>query len=359
MAVDRGSGDRGRDPRRRGLPARARRGRTHDRVHGADPDRGGGRGRRRPRGGQPLRRRARAGRAARRRRGRPRRAARPRGALRERRRARGLQRGRGGRGGALPRRRRAHRRDGRARGRATSRSSAAAASGHFAAIGAAGAPAPVRFSDVAGMDEVKEALAETVEFLRSPERFGRLGGRAPRGVLLTGAPGTGKTLLARAVATEAGVPFLSASGSSFQEMFVGVGASRVRSLFAEARRVSPCIVYIDEIDAVGRARGRGGRRRRGRPRPDPEPAPRRDGRLRSHRRDRRDGVDQPARHPRPGNRAARPLRPARRRAAPGSARQAGDPRRPRAAHRADGRRRSPRTSPARRPASPAPSSPTC
>ncbi|MDI3283960.1 ATP-dependent zinc metalloprotease FtsH [Polyangium sp. 15x6] len=116
----------------------------------------------------------------------------------------------------------------------------------------------VRFTDVAGMDEVKEALAETVEFLKNPERFGRLGGRAPRGVLLTGEPGTGKTLLARAVATEAGVPFLSASGSSFQEMFVGVGASRVRNLFAEARRVSPCIVFIDEIDAVGRSRGRGG-----------------------------------------------------------------------------------------------------
>jgi cell division protease FtsH len=118
--------------------------------------------------------------------------------------------------------------------------------------------ARVRFSDVAGMDEVKEALTETVEFLQSPERFGRLGGRAPRGVLLTGAPGTGKTLLARAVASEAGVPFLSASGSSFQEMFVGVGAARVRSLFAEARKAAPCIIYIDEIDAVGRARGRGG-----------------------------------------------------------------------------------------------------
>ena len=118
--------------------------------------------------------------------------------------------------------------------------------------------ARICFADVAGMDEVKEALAETVEFLRSPQRFGRLGGRAPRGVLLTGAPGTGKTLLARAVATEAGVPFLSASGSSFQEMFVGVGAARVRSLFAEARRSAPCIVYLDELDAVGRSRGRGG-----------------------------------------------------------------------------------------------------
>jgi len=130
--------------------------------------------------------------------------------------------------------------------------------GHFAEIGRSPKVSPVRFSDVAGMDEVKEALTETVEFLKSPERFGRLGGRAPRGVLLTGEPGTGKTLLARAVATEAGVPFLSASGASFQEMFVGVGASRVRSLFAEARRVSPCIVFIDEIDAVGRSRGRGG-----------------------------------------------------------------------------------------------------
>ncbi|MBK9263998.1 MAG: ATP-dependent zinc metalloprotease FtsH [Polyangiaceae bacterium] len=129
---------------------------------------------------------------------------------------------------------------------------------HFAEVGTRTSSPPVRFTDVAGMDEVKEALSETVEFLRSPERFSRLGGRPPRGVLLTGAPGTGKTLLARAVATEAGVPFLSASGSSFQEMFVGVGASRVRSLFAEARRASSCIIFIDEIDAVGRSRGRSG-----------------------------------------------------------------------------------------------------
>jgi len=129
---------------------------------------------------------------------------------------------------------------------------------HFKEIGAKSPNPPVRFSDVAGMDEVKEALTETVEFLRNPERFRRLGGRPPRGVLLTGAPGTGKTLLARAVATEAGVPFLSASGSGFQEMFVGVGASRVRSLFAQARRQTSCIVFIDEIDAVGRARGRSG-----------------------------------------------------------------------------------------------------
>jgi cell division protease FtsH len=130
--------------------------------------------------------------------------------------------------------------------------------GHFAEVHARSTIAPVHFTDVAGMDEVKEALTETVEFLRNPERFRRLGGRPPRGVLLTGAPGTGKTLLARAVATEAGVPFLSASGSSFQEMFVGVGASRVRSLFGEARAAKSCIVFIDEIDAVGRARGRSG-----------------------------------------------------------------------------------------------------
>ncbi|MFO0619039.1 MAG: ATP-dependent zinc metalloprotease FtsH [Polyangiaceae bacterium] len=114
-----------------------------------------------------------------------------------------------------------------------------------------------KFRDVAGMDEVKAALEETVELLKDPRRFGRLGGKAPRGVLLSGEPGTGKTLLARAVANEAGVPFLTCAGSSFQEMYVGVGAARVRSLFKEARRLAPCIVFIDEIDAVGRARGKG------------------------------------------------------------------------------------------------------
>ena len=114
----------------------------------------------------------------------------------------------------------------------------------------------VGFADVAGVDEAKAELAETIEFLKDPEKFGRLGGRAPRGILLTGPPGTGKTLLARAAANEAGAPFLSVSGSSFQEKFAGMGAARVRRLFAEARKLSPCVIFIDEIDALGRQRGR-------------------------------------------------------------------------------------------------------
>jgi len=115
----------------------------------------------------------------------------------------------------------------------------------------------VTFMDVAGVDEAKEELQEVVEFLKYPEKFIALGARIPRGVLLVGPPGTGKTLLARAVAGEAGVPFFSISGSEFVEMFVGVGASRVRDLFDQAKRNSPCIVFVDEIDAVGRQRGAG------------------------------------------------------------------------------------------------------
>ncbi len=115
----------------------------------------------------------------------------------------------------------------------------------------------VSFSDVAGIEEAKEELNEVVEFLRFPERFVSLGAKIPTGVLLVGPPGTGKTLLARAVAGEAGVPFFNISGSEFVEMFVGVGASRVRDLFDQAKRNSPCIVFIDEIDAVGRHRGAG------------------------------------------------------------------------------------------------------
>ena len=111
------------------------------------------------------------------------------------------------------------------------------------------------FADVAGVDEAKEELEEIVEFLKDPERYGRLGGRVPKGVLLVGPPGTGKTLLARAVAGEAGVPFFSISGSEFVEMFVGVGAARVRDLFEQARQKAPAIIFIDELDALGRARG--------------------------------------------------------------------------------------------------------
>jgi len=115
----------------------------------------------------------------------------------------------------------------------------------------------VTFEDVAGIDEAKDELQEIIEFLRDPKRFTRLGGRIPKGVLLVGSPGTGKTLLARAIAGEAGVPFFSISGSDFVEMFVGVGASRVRDLFVQGKKNAPCIIFIDEIDAVGRHRGAG------------------------------------------------------------------------------------------------------
>src|SRR5690606_35038410 len=113
------------------------------------------------------------------------------------------------------------------------------------------------FADVAGADEAKEELQEIIEFLKDPARFSRLGGRLPKGVLLVGPPGTGKTLLARAVAGEAGRPFFQMSGSDFVEMFVGVGASRVRDLFEQGKAHAPCIIFVDEIDAVGRHRGAG------------------------------------------------------------------------------------------------------
>ncbi len=115
----------------------------------------------------------------------------------------------------------------------------------------------VTFADVAGIDEAKEDLVEIVDFLKDPPRFQRLGGKIPRGVLLVGPPGTGKTLLAKAIAGEANVPFFTISGSDFVEMFVGVGASRVRDMFEQAKKHSPCLVFIDEIDAVGRHRGAG------------------------------------------------------------------------------------------------------
>src|SRR5262249_16353078 len=115
----------------------------------------------------------------------------------------------------------------------------------------------VTFEDVAGVEESKQELAEVVEFLKEPQKFIQLGARIPKGVLLVGPPGTGKTLLAKAVSGAAGLPFFSVSGSEFVEMFVGVGASRVRDLFDQAKRHSPCIVFVDEIDAVGRQRGAG------------------------------------------------------------------------------------------------------
>jgi len=113
------------------------------------------------------------------------------------------------------------------------------------------------FADVAGCDEAKEEVTEIVEFLKDPGKFHKLGGRIPRGVLMVGPPGTGKTLLARAIAGEANVPFFTISGSDFVEMFVGVGASRVRDMFEQGKKSAPCIIFIDEIDAVGRSRGAG------------------------------------------------------------------------------------------------------
>ena len=161
-----------------------------------------------------------------------------------------------------------------------------------------------------GIDEVEAEINEVVDFLKNPRKYRRLGARAPKGVLLAGAPGTGKTLLARATAGEAKVPFFSASASEFIEMIVGVGASRVRELFAEARKVAPAIIFIDEIDTIGRARG-GARcvRRSRRARTDAEPDPHRDGRLLRPRRRRRARRHQPAGRPRSGAAAARPIRP--------------------------------------------------
>ena len=115
----------------------------------------------------------------------------------------------------------------------------------------------IRFDDVAGLDEEKEELGEIVDFLKDPEKYIKIGARIPKGVILEGPPGTGKTLLAKAVSGEANVPFFSISGSDFVEMFVGVGAARVRDLFADAKKNLPCIVFIDEIDAVTRQRGSG------------------------------------------------------------------------------------------------------
>ena len=115
----------------------------------------------------------------------------------------------------------------------------------------------VTFNDVAGVDEAKTELQEVIQFLKTPEKFSRLGGKIPKGILLVGPPGTGKTLLAKAVAGEAATPFFSISGSEFVEMFVGVGAARVRDLFVQAKEKAPCIIFVDELDALGKARGVG------------------------------------------------------------------------------------------------------
>ena len=165
----------------------------------------------------------------------------------------------------------------------------------------------VTFKDVAGIDEAKAELSEIVDFLRNPERYGRLGGRMPHGVLLSGAPGTGKTLLARAVAGEAHAAFFSISASEFIEAIVGVGASRVRDLFAKAKEAAPAIIFIDELDAIGRSRQGSvvGHRRQRRARADARPDPHRDGRLRELRGGRRAGRHEPARRARLGAAATR------------------------------------------------------
>ena len=199
----------------------------------------------------------------------------------------------------------------------------------------------VTFKDVAGIDEATDELTEVVDFLRSPEKYTQLGARVPRGVLLSGAPGTGKTLLARAVAGEADVPFFSIAASEFIEAIVGVGASRVRDLFNQAKAAAPAIIFIDELDAIGRVRGIRVVRRQRRTRADPQSDPDRDGRL--HRvggRDRR-RVDQPARGARLGAAASRPVRPAGRGQPARPARPTADPRGAYAL-RAPRRRRRPR-----------------
>ena len=182
----------------------------------------------------------------------------------------------------------------------------------------------VRFTDVAGVDEAKEELREVIDFLKTPARFGRLGAKLPKGVLLVGPPGTGKTLLARAIAGEAGVPFFSISGSDFVEMFVGVGAARVRDLFEQAKQKAPVHHLHRRAGRAGQGARHGpGRARRARA--DAESAARRAGRLRRARRRDPDGRDQPTRDPRPGAAAGRPLRPPRAGRSPRQARAPRDP----------------------------------
>ena len=214
------------------------------------------------------------------------------------------------------------------------------------------------FADVAGCDEAKEEVKELVDFLKDPQKFQKLGGRIPRGVLLVGPPGTGKTLLAKAIAGEAKVPFFSISGSDFVEMFVGVGAARVRDMFEQAKKSAPCIIFVDEIDAVGRHRGAGlGGGNDEREQTLNQMLVEMDGfetNLGVH----RDGRDQPARHPRPGAAAPGPLRPPGLRDAARRARPRADPQRAHAQGPARPGRRAPTSSRAARRASPAPTWPT-
>ena len=197
---------------------------------------------------------------------------------------------------------------------------------------AEGGEQKITFADVAGIDEAKSELSEIVDFLKNPERYQKLGGRIPKGVLLSGRPGTGKTLLARAVAGEANVPFFCISASEFVEAIVGIGASRVRDLFKQAKEAAPAIIFIDELDAIGRTphRRRQLRRRQRRARADAQPDPHRDGRLRVQRRGDRARRDQPAGDPRRRAAAPRPLRPPRRRPAARQGRPREHPRRPHA-----------------------------
>ena len=169
----------------------------------------------------------------------------------------------------------------------------------------------VTFKDVAGVEEAKEELQEIIEFLREPQKFQKLGGRIPKGVLLIGSPGTGKTLLARAIAGEANVPFFSISGSDFVEMFVGVGASRVRDLFEQGKKNAPCIIFIDEIDAVGRHRGAGLGGGHDEREQTLNQLAGRNGRLRIERRRHPGRRHQPSRRARSGAAAPRPFRPPR------------------------------------------------
>ena len=188
----------------------------------------------------------------------------------------------------------------------------------------------VTFKDVAGADEAVEELHEIKDFLENPKKYQALGARIPKGVLLFGSPGTGKTLLARAVAGEAGVPFFSISGSDFVEMFVGVGASRVRDLFEQAKQNSPCIIFMDEIDAVGRHRGAGmGGGHDEREQTLNQLLVEMDG-FETEGQHHPDRGHQPARHPRPRPAPPRPLRPADRRRPPRPRRPRADPARPHA-----------------------------